>query len=69
MQDLAQYGSVDGYLLVFSITSKPSYTYVREILEQLSRDVKTRHVAKILVANKSDLVRQRTVPENGACVL
>ena len=64
-QDLSQYGEVDGYLLVFSITSKPSYYYVKDILEKFQEDTEQRHLATILVANKGDLVRKRAVSENG----
>ena len=64
-QDLSQYGDVHGYLLVFSITSKQSYYYVKEILETLATNKAQRHLACILVANKGDLVRNREVSENG----
>jgi len=55
--------SVDGYLVVYSVTDRSSFRYAQSCLQEL-RPAK-RLNAVILVANKSDVVRNRVVSTAG----
>jgi len=51
----------EGCLLVYSITMKSTFVDVQEIIEQLFRVKDTERVPIILVGNKCDMERERTV--------
>jgi len=51
----------EGCLLVYSITMKSSFVDVQEIIEQLFRVKDSESVPIILVGNKCDMERERTV--------
>ena len=55
--------SVDGYLVIYSVTDRSSFRYAQSCLQEL-RPAK-RLNAVILVANKSDVVRNRVVSTPG----
>ena len=55
--------SVDGYLVIYAVTDRPSFRYAQSCLQEL-RPAK-RHNAVILVANKADVVRNRVVSTAG----
>ena len=63
-QDYESYGEVEAYVLVYSITDRDSYQHALDMLYEIRRNDQ-RHVAIIMVANKSDLVRSRQVTETG----
>ncbi|GIX84658.1 GTP-binding protein GEM [Caerostris extrusa] len=50
----------DAYIIVYSVTNRRSYIQARQILSKLETTFSTK--AAILVANKTDLARLRTVP-------
>ena len=56
---------IDEYVLVYSITSKSSFRYIREMIKEINGWKKGEKAAIIVVANKLDLVRKRTVSEHG----
>jgi len=55
--------SVDGFLVIYSVTDRSSYRFAQSCLQEL-RPAK-RHNAVILVANKTDVVRNRLVSTAG----
>jgi len=52
----------EGFILVYSITSRPSLNRVKEIRNKIAWTKDSEEVAMILVGNKSDLVKERQVP-------
>ena len=56
--------SIDGYVVTYSITNRSSFNLVLEILKQLQEEVGL-NKAIIVAANKSDLVRKRTISTEG----
>jgi len=59
------YDDVDGFILLYSVTDRRSYTYVVSMLSNIRRNDKYSSTAVILVANKTDLVRKRQVADRG----
>lgn len=55
----------EGFLLVYSITSRPSFEEVRNILRHLQRVKDSTRVPVMLVGNKCDLVKDRQVSTQG----
>ena len=55
---------IDAYVVVYSIEDRTSFATAMHRLRQI-RSAEGRHVAVILVANKTDLVRRRVIPELG----
>ena len=55
--------SVDGYLVIYSVTDRSSFRHAQSCLQEL-RPTK-RLNAVILVANKSDVVRKKVVSTPG----
>ncbi|RII21606.1 hypothetical protein CUC08_Gglean000769 [Alternaria sp. MG1] len=53
---------VDGFLLVFSITSASSFWELAELREQIRRIKEDSNVPMVLIGNKSDLEDDRAVP-------
>ena len=49
-----------GYLLVYATNSLQSFHIVKEINERLTKLIGTTHIARVLVANKSDIGADRT---------
>ena len=56
--------SLDGFMVVYSITDRQSFDIAVEVLKQL-RDEVGANKAIILVGNKTDLVRKRTISADG----
>lgn len=56
---------VDGFLIVYSITDRRSFQKSVDLLQEISQHEESQHRAVVLVGNKSDLVRSRTVGEDG----
>jgi len=52
----------EGFILVYSITSRSSLNRVKEIRNKIAWTKDSEDVAMILVGNKSDLVKERQVP-------
>ena len=66
MDDLIEvYSPVSCFLVVFAVDDKSSVTTASSILDHLSEKGLLKAVPVILVANKIDLVRNRTVSERG----
>jgi len=59
-----QYGEIEAYLVVFSLTDRQSFRYACDVLRLLRHHSRT-DAAVILVGNKSDLVRGRRVTDDG----
>ena len=64
---------VDAYVVVYSVTDRPSFAYAQSCLADLKRRRKTlprtsATSAVVLVANKQDLVRNRVVSESGRTI-
>ncbi|XP_023241439.1 GTP-binding protein REM 1-like isoform X2 [Centruroides sculpturatus] len=58
--------NIDAYVVVYSVTSRRSFIQTRKLLEQLQRWDGSSNKPLILVGNKTDLARLRTVTtENG----
>jgi len=58
---------VDGYILVYSVTSKPSLEVVKVINDKILNACGTDKVPRVLVGNKSDLILERQISkEEGA---
>ena len=55
---------VDAYLVLYSVADNKSFQAAETKLSSLNKDLK-RETAVILVANKSDIVRNRTVTAEG----
>ena len=55
---------VDAYLILYSVADTKSFQSAENKLNTMSKDTK-RETAVILVANKSDIVRNRTVTPDG----
>ena len=55
---------VDAYLILYSVADTKSFQSAENKLNTMSKDTK-RETAVILVANKSDIVRNRTVTLEG----
>ena len=55
---------VDAYVVVYSVEDRRSFESAINRLYEI-RETEGRHVALILVANKTDLVRSRAVQEEG----
>lgn len=60
------YSDVDGFILLYSVTDRKSYSYVANMLTSLQRHDRYSSTAVILVANKTDLVRKRQVADREA---
>ena len=58
---------VDAYLVLYSVADNKSFQAAETKLSSLNKDLK-RETAVILVANKSDIVRNRTVTADGKYV-
>jgi len=56
--------NVDAYVIVFSITDKSTYEYAVAMVKYLRNDLCTDR-SILVVGNKTDLVRKRTVERNG----
>ena len=56
---------VDGFLIVYSITDRRSFQKAVDLLAEINLHEVSQPPAVVLVANKSDLVRSRTVGEDG----
>ena len=63
-QNFRNYGEVDAYVIVYSLTDRDTFQRAKEILHEVSRHVGGQSAA-IMVANKSELVRCRQVTEEG----
>ena len=63
-QDQLETFILDGYVVVYSLTDKTSFETAVDIVDNLRQEVGPEK-AVILVANKSDLVRKRTVSSEG----
>lgn len=63
--------SGEGFLLVYSITSRNSFQFVKELYQQILRTKDKDHFPVVLVANKCDLEYERQVGMNGevSCLL
>ena len=61
---LGVHDDVDAYLVVYSVTDSQSFAHACDLLNTLC-ETGNQHKAVILVANKCDIVRNRTVQENG----
>lgn len=55
-----------GFILVYSMTSRSSFTEIAELREQIVRVKETAAVPIIVVGNKCDLEDTRTVPRKEA---
>lgn len=64
VQDSSIYGSVEGYVIVFSIDERTTFDSAIDILYNLRKDERKEN-AIILVGNKCDLVRTRNVMLEG----
>ena len=64
-QNFQNYGDVDAYVIVYSITERSSFQHAVELLSQIYARDDQRRAAVILVANKSELVRSRQVGDDG----
>ncbi len=56
---------IDAYVVVFSVEDRRSFEAAIDRLYEIRDEEVARHVTLILVANKTDLVRTRVVPEDG----
>lgn len=56
--------NVDAYVIVFSITDSRTYEYAVGLIKYLRNDLCTDR-SILVVGNKTDLVRKRTVERNG----
>eukprot|EP00053_Salpingoeca_punica_P006842 m.63854 g.63854 ORF g.63854 m.63854 type:complete len:182 (+) comp13882_c0_seq1:155-700(+) len=63
-----EYLIMDGYILVFSVDMRQSFTVLSEIYNKL-RDAGTQKQPMVVVGNKSDLESQRVVPLDEAKAL
>ena len=59
---------VDAYLILYSVADTKSFQNAENKLISMSKDTK-RETAVILVANKSDIVRNRTVTQEGKLIM
>ncbi len=57
--------SGEGFLIVYSITSRPSYEEVLTFSQQILRVKDSELSPKVIVANKSDLEYERVVGASG----
>lgn len=55
----------DAYIIIYSVTNRRSYVQARQILSKIETTLGTK--AAILVGNKTDLARLRTVTTVGEC--
>ena len=55
----------DAYVVVYSVADKESFDEAVEVLHEIAKDKQRVTSAVILVANKGDIVRNRTVTEDG----
>ena len=55
---------IDAYVVVYSVEDRKSFETAIDRLYEI-RQQEARHIALILVANKTDLVRTRVVLEEG----
>ena len=62
--DIATCDQLDAYVVVYSVEDRKSFATAMQRLREIRSD-EGRPVAVILVANKTDLVRRRVVPEIG----
>ena len=60
--------SADAYVVVYSVADRESFDEAIEVLHEIAKDKKRSPPAVILVANKGDIVRNRTVTEDGEWV-
>ena len=58
--------SGEGFLLVYSITSRPSFEQISSFYQQILRIKDMDEFPVIMVANKCDLEHERQVGMNGA---
>eukprot|EP01138_Halocafeteria_seosinensis_P012044 gb/GECG01012309.1/.p1 GENE.gb/GECG01012309.1/~~gb/GECG01012309.1/.p1 ORF type:complete len:203 (+),score=32.10 gb/GECG01012309.1/:1-609(+) len=56
---------IHGYLLVYDVTSKPSFDKVQHIRESLIERIGAESVPAVLVANKNDMDKRRVSYEQG----
>lgn len=56
----------EGFILVYSITSRSSFQFVKELYQQILRTKDKDYFPVVLVANKSDLEYERQVGMNGS---
>jgi len=61
--DVSEYGPIGALVLVYSITSQQSFQFVSSQLRDIRAAADQTPV--VVVANKTDLVRTRQVPEDG----
>ncbi|CAH1780414.1 unnamed protein product [Owenia fusiformis] len=61
-EDHADYCDVDGYIVVYSVTDRRSFTTACDLVKDL-REVLQKQSAITLVGNKSDIVRQRQISD------
>ena len=57
--------SGEGFLIVYSITSRPSFEEVHTFTQQILRVKDSEYSPKVVVANKSDLEYERVVGASG----
>jgi len=60
--------TVDAYVIVFSVTDETSFSFASACLQTIQRRASNSYkqpASVILVANKNDLVRNRTVTDHG----
>jgi Ras-related protein len=57
--------SIDAFLVVYSCTDKESFQLAVCLIDELRSCAAPKSVPIVLVANKNDLVRSRTVSEKG----
>ncbi|KAJ5076084.1 ras-like protein [Anaeramoeba ignava] len=58
--------SGDGFLVVFSITSRESFEEIPKFVDQIHKAKENDKIPVVLVGNKSDLEKQRQVPTKDA---
>ncbi len=61
---LRSHRHLDAYVVIYAVSDRESFDDAVEILHELKKD-KQQDEAVVLVANKSDMVRNREVREEG----
>jgi small GTP-binding protein len=53
--------SINAYILVYDVTNQTSFDNIKNYIEEIKKDLSTKNIPLILVGNKNDLTKNKTV--------
>ncbi len=62
---MSLYGPADAYIVIYNVSDRDTFDDAVDIMYEIRQDPDKQNTPLILVANKTDMVRNRTVTKQG----